>query len=491
MKLLQYLAAALFLFSLTAVCNGQIVERKRPEAWQDLVYGGRFMDRFEPIPLRGELTDQSWGAENVLPRDVQNGIEHPDWSYWGGNTKLGSDGKYHLYVCRWAEDSPKGHMQWRDSEFVHAISEHPMGPFKTVEVIGGGHNPECYVAKDGTKVIYVINARYTSDNFNGPWSKDKFTFDKRDRKIVEGLSNLTFAQREDGSYLMICRGGGVWISEDGLKPYRQISNGSVYPKVAGVFEDPVVWRTNVQYHMIVNDWSGRIAYYLRSKDGVNWKVDSGEAYLPGIAKYEDGTTVDWFKYERIKVLQDDYGRATLANFAVIDCNKWHDLSNDIHSSKLICIPLTVGRLLAVLNEKPITSKTETIQLRIQAEEGFDPHSDINVDSLRFGAPEEVDFGRGCKVISTKKDGSDLIVTFSGSGNGLTEVNFAAKLLGKTTAGKLFFGYSRLPGVNYLEPLLSTRLPKFKPNENGTSIEIEVENFGQVASEEVQCFSRTR
>jgi hypothetical protein len=32
--------------------------------------------------------------------------------------------------------------------------------------------------------------------------------------------------------------------------------------------------------MIVNDWLGRIAYYLRSKDGIHWVVDPGEAYTP-------------------------------------------------------------------------------------------------------------------------------------------------------------------------------------------------------------------
>jgi hypothetical protein len=251
--------------------------------------------------------------------------------------------------------------------------------------------------------------------------------------------------------------------------------------VEGNFEDPVVWRTSIQYHMIVNDWRGRIAYYLRSKDGIRWKVEPGEAYMPGIAKYEDGTVVDWFKYERIKVLQDKHGRATQAHFAVIDVLKNLDKGSDNHSSKHICIPLTVGRLLTLLDEDKITADTKAIRVRIAAEEGFHPHTDVDIDSLRFGAAEEVNFGKGCKVLKAERSGDDVIVTFDAAGHGLTEDNFAAKLLGRTSDGKLLFGYARLPWVDYLEPALSPRAPKIDKKGDGFTIAVEVQNFGQVAS----------
>jgi hypothetical protein len=120
-------------------------------------------------------------------------------------------------------------------------------------------------------------------------------------------------------------------------------------------------------------------------------------------------------------------------------------------------------------------------VEIQAEEGFNPHTDIDLESLRFGASEEVNFGRGCKVIETKKDGKDLVVSFSGQGNGFSDDNFAAKLLGRTTDGKLLFGYARLPWINYNEPALSACLPKFALREDGTDIAVEIQNFGQVSS----------
>ena len=264
-----------------------------------------------------------------------------------------------------------------------------------------------------------------------------------------------------------------------------MTENRVYPPVDGRFEDPVIWKTNVQYHMIVNDWLGRIAWYLRSKDGINWKVDPGEAYMPGIAKYEDGTKVDWFKYERIKMLQDELGRATQAHFAVIDTIKWNDLKNDNHSSKHICIPLTVGRQIALLNQNIIDEGTATIQLEIKAEEGFDPHNDIDINSLRFGASEEVNFGRGSKVVKTEKSGNDLIVSFDGSGNGIAESNFVGKLLGKTNHGELLFGYSRLPWLDYNQPALSARLPEITKKRKGWMVEVEVQNYGQIASEQTE------
>ncbi|GAA3564005.1 glycoside hydrolase family protein [Snuella lapsa] len=465
--------------------QAQIKERERPVEWDSLVHGGRFMDRFLPMPVQGQLTTDTWGAKNVIPRYVDNGIEDNINSYWGGNAVLGDDNKYHLFVCGWPENAPKGHMYWSKSTVFHAVSENSFGPYKIAETVGKGHNPEVYRLKDGRYVVYVIGGYYLSDAIYGPWKYNKFEFNKRDRKIIEGLSNLSFAQREDGSYLMVCRGGGIWFSKTGVSPYNQVTEKRVYPPVEGEFEDPLVWKTNVQYHMIVNDWLGRIAYSLRSKDGVTWKVDPGEAYMPGISKYEDGTKVDWFKYERIKVLQDKYGRATQAHFAVIDTIKWHDLENDNHSSKHIVIPLTVGRLATVLNKKKISAKTKAVQVKIAAEPDFNPHTDIDVASLRFGATEAVNFGKGAKVIKTEKMGEDLIITFDGKSHGLTESNFAGKIIGKSSKGDLLFAYTRLPGVDYVTPILSARLPKIKPSLKGAGLTVEVQNFGQVPSKKAK------
>ena len=473
------LMGALLLIS--NVTFSQVTERERPKEWDQLVNGARFMDRF--LPMKGnKLSSDTWGTAGVRPRYVDNGIEDRIWSYWGGNIRKGEDGKYHLMVCGWLEASPKGHMEWGNSWVFNTVSDNLTGPFKPVNIICKGHNPEIFRAKDGRYVIYVINGRYVSDDINGKWEYGKFDFNARDRRIIEGLSNLSFAQREDSSYIMVCRGGGIWISRDGLSEYNQLTDSRVYPNVKGRFEDPVIWRDHIQYHMIVNDWLGRIAFYLRSKDGVNWVTDPGEAYMPGIAVHEDGRAEDWFKYERIKMYQDKYGRAVQANFAVIDTLKNEDKPFDNHSSKNISIPLNPGVLLTILDKKPITAQTKTIRLKIQAEDGFNPQTDIDLNSLRFGASTEVNYGRGSKLLKTETDGNDLIVTFDGKGNGMTEDEFAPKLIGKYKNGKMLYGYARLPYIDYIEPILSARAPVFVQSDKGWEGNIEVQNFGQVSSQ---------
>lgn len=484
------MSVLLIFFAGTESVFAQITDRARPKEWDQLVPGARFIDRFLPMP-EGELSSHVWGAENVVPRYVDNGIEDSERSYWGGNILRGDDRLYHLYVCGWPESSSNGHAEWPRSTVYHAVCNNSIGPFVVRDTIGAGHNPEAFRLKDGRCVIYVIDGYYLADGVNGPWTYHTFEFDRRDRRIIEGLSNLTFAQREDKSYLMVCRGGGVWISQTGLSAYNQVTDKRVYPPVEGEFEDPVVWRDHVQYHLIVNDWLGRIAFYLRSGDGIKWVTDPGEAYLPGVSVHKDGRVEDWFKYERLKILQDEYGRAIQANFAVIDVLKNNDKGNDNHSSKNIGIPLNPGLLLTILNAKPITEKTKEIRLKIVAEEGFDPHADIDIASLRFGASSEVNYGRGCKVLATKKVGPDLVVTFDAQGNGITEDEFAPKLIGKTSSGEILYGYARLPSMDYNDPILSARIPVFTPEAKGMNLNMEIENFGQIESDKttlkVICF----
>lgn len=472
---------------ITENLHAQIVDRPRPQEWDQLVMGGRFMDRILPMP-EGNKGEKVWGVEEVAGRFIDNGIESPETSFWGGNILKGKDGLYHLYVCGWPENSPKGHMFWPNSTVYHAVSEKLSGPYTVRQAIGKGHNPEAFVLDDGRIVIYVIDGYYIADSYEGPWKYGHFEFDQRDRNIIEGLSNLTFAKRNDGSRLMVCRGGGVWISRDGLSPYRQITEKRIYPPVKGEFEDPVVWKDELQYHLIVNDWLGRIAYYLRSLDGVHWVVEQGEAYVPGVSVHPDGYLEKWFKYERPKVFQDQEGRVIQMNFAVIDTIKWEDLPNDNHSSKNICLPMNKGLLMEVLNESPINENTEKIEVLIKGEENFNPAEELELSSLRFGSYNKVNFGKGSKALGMKAKGKDLIITFDGTDNGIDANEFAPKLIGKNKKGEMVFGYAKLPYLDYKPAILSSLKPRY--NDELKQIEITVENFGLSASKESKLELKT-
>lgn len=477
-KWIFYAAAALLVLPTAA----QVTDRERPADWANLVKGGRYMDRFRPMP-KGKLSADVWGARDVIPRYVDNGIELPGISFWGGNVLKGKDGTYNLFVCGWPESAPKGHMEWPNSTVYRAQSKNLYGPYTLCDTIGKGHNPEAFMLDDGRIVVYVIGAYYIADSMEGPWEQRQFTFNTRGRRIIEGLSNLTFARRQDGSRLMVCRGGGVWISRSGVSPYEQITEQRIYPPVEGEFEDPVVWKDSLQYHLIVNDWKGRIAFYERSLDGVHWVTEQGEAYVPGISRHKDGRVEKWYKYERAKVYQDERGRPQSMNFAVIDTIKWNDLGNDNHSSKNIFIPLTKDMLADVLNTQPIDAATRTIEVRIRGEKGFSPAKELDVASLRIGSYTEVNFGRGSKPVSWKKSGKDLLVTFDGTGSGITPTEFAPKIIGKNKRGELAIGYARLPYVNYTPPVLSALCPVY--DEGSQVWNMEIQNFGLSASEEAR------
>ncbi|MGN0832577.1 MAG: glycoside hydrolase family protein [Kiritimatiellia bacterium] len=434
----------LSLFALTCTLAqpvlAQAVERARPAGWERLVPGGRFMDRFEVSRPIGELTSDCWGGDNVKPRDVRNGMESAEYSYWGGNiTPIG--GKYHLFVARWRECEPKGHMHWHFSEIAHCVSDRCDGDFKVVSVVGPGHNPELFRCKDGSWALYCIDARgkahvYRAADVDGEWRYGRLALDSKGKKLIEGESNFSFTRRPDGSVLAVCRGGAIWLSEDGIRPFVMMTEQRAYPDVEGRFEDPVLWRDEVQYHMIVNDWLGRVAWYLTSPDGFAWTTQPGEAYRPGIAKIAGGGSNDWFKYERMRVLQDEFGRVVQANFAVIDCVKREDRGGDIHSSKNITIPVNPGRRVRSFR------KTKTAwEMRIAKEAGFDPRTDVDVGSVILGPQSFVAFGQGVRPVGSAEADGDLVLRFP-----LVELDSAVvKAMGRERNGRLFFATCRTDG----------------------------------------------
>lgn len=164
------LMGALLLIS--NVTFSQVTERERPKEWDQLVNGARFMDRF--LPMKGnKLSSDTWEPAGVRPRYVDMALKTA-LVLLGRKYRKGEDGKYHLMVCGWLEASPKGHMEWGNSWVFNTVSDNLTGPFKPVNIIGKGHNPEIFRAKDGRYVIYVINGRYVSDDINGKWEYGKF-----------------------------------------------------------------------------------------------------------------------------------------------------------------------------------------------------------------------------------------------------------------------------------------------------------------------------
>ena len=504
-RLITFIALAISTLSITPT-QAQNRDKAAPAEWHALIKGASFMDRYKAMP-QGVLSNDAWGCYKVHARYIDNGIESPDISFWGSSIVKGKKGNYHMFVHGWPENSPNGHFSYVDSKLYHTVSKNIIGPYQLIDTIGPGCSIEINEMKNGGYFIYVSNnlfqkgssenpldkmkrhriypCLYVSKELSGKWKPIRFNYDLRDRRAYPNKynwdTNLTAARREDGSFLMINRGGQAWVSKDGLRTYNLISDEIVYPAVDGHYEDPLVWKDNVQYNLIVNDWFGRVAHYMRSADGVHWIEEEGEAYVPGVSFHKDGYVEYWYKYERLHVYQDSYGRPIQANFAVIDTLKKEDFSNDNHNSKNISIPMNPGMLLTLMNQDRITRSTKEIKVRIQAEPNFNPATEIDTQTLHFGAASEVNYGRGAEVKNIAIDGKDLIVTFDAKNNCITDAIFAPKMIGKKKNGEMVFGYCRKPWMNYNTALLSARCPKAKLKGNKLTCQTVIENFGLTTS----------
>jgi len=314
------------------------------------------IDYFLPAPVAGKLTKEAWGAENVLPRDPQNGLEDPtikQWCYWDGQIIRGTDGRYHMFASRW--DQARGHNGWFGSVAVHAVSANAIGPYKDTGVTwpdnqgGKGHNVTALVLPDKRYAVVVSETRpgdvFVSNSLDGPWEQlgtikvDANGQNPRDAR----MSNLSMMLRPDGRFEIVPRSGAIWISSEGiLGPYK-LQGASIYPDIPGLptrnLEDPVVWYSGGMYHIVVNCWSERKAFHLTSLDGIkNW-VNRGLAYDPtkDFVRYKDGTVNHWDKMERPGVLIEN-GHVAYFTFAVLDVPKEQEKGDDNHGSKIIVVP---------------------------------------------------------------------------------------------------------------------------------------------------------
>ncbi|MEM0992029.1 MAG: glycoside hydrolase family protein [Bacteroidota bacterium] len=454
-------------------------QAQTPYEPKEIIYGGQFKDLILPIPIIGKLTAEGiWGTEVVLPRDVSNGVEGKEWSYWGGNPMLGKDDKYHIAIARWPEE--KGHWGWPKSEVAHAVSENPLGPYEvTGTLLSEAHNPEVIPLEDGTYALHVSKGFiYTSEKLTGPWElKGKIEIDQRGHKGLSHLyTNLTGVQREDGSFLFFTKRGDVMISNTGLLgPYKIVSSRN-YDRYSGYPEDPVIWKSCHQYHVVFNHAVDKKSVYMRSLDGIHWKIEAGKPYDKSIFKYTDGTSNEWCKFERPKVIQDEYGRATHLSLAVIDVEKKLDLGNDKHNSKQVILPLVTERLVEIVATEKITPQTKKVKIKIKAETGNEVE-DIDIESLRLGASEVVNHGGGVKAIASKVVNGDLELIFKWDGSQISNSNYDLKVLGKTKTGSLVLGYALLPEFSDNPAALVTLPIKIKDKVLIT----EVENFGLKAS----------
>ncbi len=430
------------------------------------VKGTSFSDLLQPMPVKSNAWkyENIWGGTNVIPRNIANGIEDENWSYWGGRPVRDTDGLYHMNVTRWPANATKGHWEWPNSTVAYAVAKQPTGPYKIVRDTaydlnkGLGHNPDMITLNDGTYLMYVLMnwkpVLLHSKKMSGPWQKlGEMKIDLDSSTEPKALDyrysrNLSGVHLDDGRFLFVSKAGAMLLSEttNPLGPYKIVTKPLQYNTIIpekyrnSNYEDPVLWKDEVQFHLLINAFLDYRAIYLRSENGIDWKFNSGTAFTPDNTVYTNGKRTHWHKLERPHVLQDAYGRATHLSLAVIDVAKADDLARDNHNSKNIIVPLIVQKRMQLLST--IYKKGATIKVKLFSEKGFDAQQDIDLKTLRLGATEQVDVGKGCKLLKATKAGKDIVLEFEPEAHGLTKRNFVIKLLGKTKTGELLFSYTK-------------------------------------------------
>ena len=336
----------------------------------------QFMDCFEPMPVVGELTSDCWGA-GVGLRDQSNGLEDRSnkyFCYWDGKIlKDKKSGTYYMFASRWNES--EGHYGWFGSNAVYATSDSLYGPYTDKGLLwpedqgGKGHNVWPLELKkhdpNGKYAIVVSETRggdvFVSDSLDGPWKNIGSL------QVNEGYwqSNTCLIARPDGKYEIINRNGDIAISDDLLGTY-EVKTRNIWGQVRGMptecIEDAVMWYSDGLYHVTVNKWDARNAYYLTSENGVDgWKLNPGSAYQPDedFLRYEDGTVNHWNKIERPNVYIED-GVVKAMTFSVIDVPKEQEAGYDDHGSKVIVAPFDGEELHRFAHEQrkiPINEPT--------------------------------------------------------------------------------------------------------------------------------------
>jgi MYXO-CTERM domain-containing protein len=318
----------------------------------------------------------------------------PEYYYWDGKILRSKDGTYHLFTSSWS--SSLGFGSWGKSDAVHSVSTGGLfGPYQRQGFTYDdgpdssdrhkGHNVSALELSDGTYAVYVNEivpfTIFTSNSLNGPWTnKGHAPIDKNGVPLSipspgdQNLeSNVSLVLRHDGSFEIVQRHGIIAISTTGiLGPYKVQQPTTTYPAdqavpstLASIYpnrkahtspgapqtpestyvyaEDPVIWYSGGQYHVIYNYPDDRVAYHLTSTDGIHNWTDRGVAYDPRQAQklfsYANDTTVNkWYKMERPGVVMDN-GHITHFTFAVADVDKNNQIpANSNHGSKVVVLP---------------------------------------------------------------------------------------------------------------------------------------------------------
>ena len=298
-----------------------------------------------------------------------------------------------MFADRWA-GSQGFNPGWQGSDPIHAVGgKSALGPYTdkgyaySDSSFGSdphhGHNSQVVALLNGTYAMIVSEVVpftiFTASSLDGPWTPCSGS-PGSGLSVPSGFggntnyaSNVSLVVRPDGNFEITQRHGLLALSTNGIcGPYKAQQPTNTYPSneaipsqySASIFpnrqkhsdpmgpstvestywlaEDPVIWFSGGQYHVLYDYPDDRVGYHLTSTDGIHNWTDQGLAYDPRYAQqifsYTDGTVDHWFKMERPNVVIEN-GLITHVTFAVSDVDKNNQISAGTnHGSKVIVVP---------------------------------------------------------------------------------------------------------------------------------------------------------
>lgn len=235
---------------------------------------------------------------------------------------------YHMFASRWPEQY--GLAGWtKYSEIVRATSKDLYGPYTFQEVVikkregywdnDRAHNPKIVKAGNTFVLYYISSANETgyayADKITGPW--------KRADSLPMPFSNpAPYVEKDKSIYVFgrksvhDIRIAQAYRAAGFRSKYSLLESGKNLLPGNNQLEDPTIWKSRGQYHVILSDFRGDAtgtnkngAQYF-SNDGIVYELASRQSIYTKTVTYDDGSTFTFRRRERPFVFTDKKNRVT-------------------------------------------------------------------------------------------------------------------------------------------------------------------------------------
>lgn len=300
----------------------------------------------------------------ILPHDPASRFVMPGFHTWCASMARSADGTCHLYASAWPAET--GFDGWvTHSKIVHAISDHPLGPFEYRGVVLGrqeadvwdrdvAHNPTILQA-NGKWFLYYMgnfgNGEFWSHRNNqrvgvAVAERPEGPFIRSAQPLLppgkEGAwddlltTNPSCTETADGRFLLIYKA----VKRSGASPkFGPVQHGAafaasplgpfvrhpdpIFPHrdVAFAAEDPFVWCQQGKLFCMVKDmgrhFSGheRALVLFSSDDGIHWALEKDPVVVTRTINQTDGLHAEYDRLERPQLFFEN-GRPTVLHLAV-------------------------------------------------------------------------------------------------------------------------------------------------------------------------------